>query len=90
MAWKKTANVEPLSGRRSLKILIQGEKLRRLPSHPLHTNLAQPIKNSLKRKKKQQQNKNKQTKLNHQYKELSRKHQDIVDAPVELLTDPVR
>ena len=29
---------------RSLKILIQGEKLRRLPSHPLHTNLAQPTK----------------------------------------------
>ena len=26
---------------------------------------------------------------NHQYKELSREHQDIVDAPLELLTDPV-
>ena len=40
---EKTANVEPLERRRSLKILIQGEKLRRLPSHPpLHTNLAQP------------------------------------------------
>ena len=39
-----TANVEPLERRRSLKILIQGEKLRRLPSHPIHTNLAQPTK----------------------------------------------
>ena len=77
MTWKKTANVEPLERRRSLKILIQGEKLRRLPSHPLHTNLAQPTKNHLSRQS-----------LNHQYKELSRTHQDIVDVPVELLTDP--
>ena len=77
---KTPANVEPLETlerRRSLKILIQGEKLRRLPSHPLHTNLAQPTKNLLKRQS-----------LNHQYKELSRTHQDIVDVPVELLTDP--
>ena len=74
---EKTVNVEPLERRRSLKILIQGEKLRRLPSHPLHTNLAQPTKNRLKRQS-----------LNHQYKELSRSHQDIVYVPVELLTDP--
>ena len=74
---EKTANVEPLERRRSLKILIQREKLRRLPSHPLHTNLAQPTKNHLKRQS-----------LNHQYKELSRTHQDIVDVPIELLTDP--
>ena len=74
---EKIANVEPLERRRSLKILIQGEKLRRLPSHPLHTNLAQPTKNRLKRQS-----------LNRQYKELSRTHQDIVDVPIELLTDP--
>ena len=73
---EKTANVEPFERRRSLKILIQGKKLRRLPSHPLHTNLAQPSKNHLKRQS-----------LNHQYKELSRTHQDIVDVPIELLTD---
>ena len=74
---EKTANVDPLERRRSLKILIQGEKLRRLPSHSLHTNLAQPTKNRLKHQS-----------LNHQYKELSRTHQDIVDVPIELLTDP--
>ena len=74
---EKTANVEPLERRRSLKILIRGEKLRRLPSHPLHTNLAQPTKNRLKRQS-----------LNRQYKEVSRTHQDIVDVPVELLTYP--
>ena len=73
---EKTVNVEPLERRRSLKILIQGEKLRRLPSHPLHTNLAQPTQNRLKRQS-----------LNHQYKELSRTHQDTVDVSIELLTD---
>ena len=41
---EKIASVEPLERRRGLKILIQGEKLRSLPSHPLHTNLAQPTK----------------------------------------------
>ena len=74
---EKTANVELLERRRSLKILIQGEKLRRLPSHPLHTNLAQPTKNRLKHQS-----------LNHHYKELSRTHQNIVDVPTELRTDP--
>ena len=73
---EKTANVKPLERRRSLKILIQGDKLRRLPSHPLHTNLAQPTKNRFKRQS-----------LNHRYKELSRTHQDIVDVPIELQTD---
>ena len=56
---KNPVNVEPLE-RRSLKILIQGEKLRRLPSHLLHTNLEQPTKSRPKRQS-----------LNHQYKELS-------------------
>ena len=77
MTWGKTANVGPLERRRSLKILIQGEKLRRLPSHPLHTNLVEATKYRIKRQS-----------LNNQYKELSRTHQDTVDVPVELLTDP--
>ena len=34
---EKTANVAPFETRKNLKILIQGEKLRRLPSHPLQT-----------------------------------------------------
>ena len=73
---EKTANVASLEKRKNLKILIQREKLRRLPTHPLHTNLAQPTKNHLKHQN-----------LNHQYKELSRTHQDIVDVPIDLLTD---
>ena len=72
-----TANVEPLERRTSLKILIQGQKLRRLPSHSLHTNLTQPTKNCLKRQS-----------LNRQYKELYRKHQHITDVPIKLLIDP--
>ena len=68
---EKTANVERLERRRSLKILIEREKLRRLPSYPLHTNLVLPTKNCLKH-----------LNLNHQYKELCRTHQDIVDAPM--------
>ena len=55
-----TANVEPFE-RRSLRILIQGEKVMWLPSHPLHTNPTQPTKNLLKRQR-----------LNHQYKELQK------------------
>ena len=41
---KKTASVQPLERERSFKILIQDEKLRRLPSHPLHETLGQPTK----------------------------------------------
>ena len=66
-----------LRGKEVSKSSFREKKLRRLPSHPLHTNLAQPTKNRLKRQS-----------LNHQYKELSRTHQDIVDVPIELLTDP--
>ena len=48
--------------------------MRRLYSHPLHTNLAQPTKNGLKHHN-----------LNHQYKDLSRTHHDIVGVQIELL-----
>ena len=74
---EKTVKVEPFGRGKSLKILIRGEKVKRLPSHPLHTHLAQPTKNHLKFQS-----------LNHQYKKLYRKHQDIVVAPIELVTDP--
>ena len=66
-----------LRGKEVSKSSFREKKLRRLPSHPLHTNLAQPTKNRLKRQS-----------LNHRYTELSRTHQDIVDVPAELLTDP--
>lgn len=67
---EKAANLEPLGRRRDLKVLMQGEKLRRLPSHPLHDRLQQPTKNRLKRQS-----------LNHQYKALRAQYADIL--PVE-------
>ena len=77
MTWGKKANIEPLERRRGLKILILGEKLGGLPSHPLHKSLALPTKNRLSHQS-----------LNHKYKEMCRKQEDIVTAPIELLTDP--
>ena len=85
---EKTANVNPLERRRNLKIFIQAETPRRMPSNPLHTNLAQHTK----KKKKKREKKKKRPEhhsLNHQYKELSWTHENILDAPVELLRDPV-
>lgn len=73
---EKTANVEPLERRRDLKILMQGEKLRRLPSHHLHHRLEQPTKNRLKRQS-----------LNHQYKALRAQHSDVLAAKGESCTD---
>jgi hypothetical protein len=44
---EKTADLEPLEDRRSLKILTQCEKIRRLPTHPLHGELLAVIKSQL-------------------------------------------
>ena len=46
---EKTANVQPLENRRLEKLLIQGEKTKRLQCHPLHDKLKAPTKNHLKR-----------------------------------------
>ena len=72
---EKTADVEPLERRRNLRIVQQGEKLRRLPSHPLHSLLNQPTKNRLKRQS-----------LNHHYKALRREDSDITGAPCQPLS----
>ena len=73
---EKTANVEPLERRRDLKVLLQGEKLQRLPAHPLHSRLQQPTKNRLKRQS-----------LNHQYKTLRAQHRDILETEEEFNTN---
>ena len=73
---EKTANVEPLERRRDLKVLMQGEKLRRLPSHHLHHRLEQPTKNRLKRQS-----------LNHQYKALRAEHRDVLPPDKESCTN---
>ena len=64
---EKTADIEPLERRRDLKILFQGEKMKRLPTHQLHSRLEQPTKNRLKR-----------TSLNHKYKGLSTEHKEVL------------
>ena len=74
---EKVANVEPLERRRSIKVLTQGEKLKRLPSHPLHEKLGQPTKNRLKCQS-----------LNHQYKDLIGAHEDILNVLCNLLAPP--
>ena len=63
---QKAASVEPLESRRSIKVLTQGEELKRLPSHPLHEKLGQPTKNRLERQS-----------LNHLHKDLRGAHEDI-------------
>lgn len=44
-----TTSVQPLETRRQEKLLIQGEKMKRLKSHPLHGKLQALTKNRLKR-----------------------------------------
>ena len=47
---EKTTDLQPLECRREYKAAIQGEKLKRLTSHPLHQKLQHGTKNRLKRK----------------------------------------
>ena len=46
---EKTANVQPLENRRLEKLLIQGEKTKRLQCHPLHDKLKASTENRLNR-----------------------------------------
>ena len=66
---EKTAGVEPLEGRMQAKLLIHAEKMKRMPDHPLHQKLKDPIKTRLKRKG-----------LNHLVKEQQKEHADILTA----------
>ena len=74
---EKTTDIEPLERRRNLKVLMQGEKMRRLPSHHLHHRLQQPTKNRLKRQS-----------LNHELKALQKLHPSITSQ--ECSTDLVQ
>ena len=68
---EKRADLEPLEIRRTLKVLSQTEKIRRLPGHPLHKKLAAPSKNRLKRQS-----------LSHLAWDLRRPHDDILDPQI--------
>jgi len=74
-----TSHLSTLHERRDEKLLRQNEKMKRLPSHPLHTKLQAPTKNRLKRKS-----------PNHAIKTLQQTHGTalaIADHPVEPLLD---
>jgi len=64
---QKTAVVEPLDSRRNANVLTHGEKVKRMPDHPLHKRLQNLTKNRLKR-----------ISLNHVLKEQLRKQSDIL------------
>ena len=64
---EKTATVQPLQDRRNEKLLIQGEKFKRLQDHPLHNKLNALTKNRLKRQS-----------PNHLLKQLQRQNMDIL------------
>ena len=71
---EKTADIQPLEKRREFKVLMQGEKSKRLPSHPIHNKLKAKTKNRLEKKT-----------LNHVLKKLQSQKEDLLDSEVELL-----
>ena len=71
---EKTADLEPLETRREYKALVQAEKAKRLPTHPLHQKLQSRTKNRLKRQS-----------LNHIVKDLQRKKVEVLDPDGEVL-----
>ena len=66
---EKTADLQPLECRREYKAAIQGEKLKRLTSHPLHQKLQHGTKNRLKRKS-----------FKHKLKDLQKENADLLEA----------
>ena len=66
---EKTTDLQPLECRREYKAAIQGEKLKRLTSHPLHQKLQLGTKNRLKRKS-----------FKHKLKDLQKENADLLEA----------
>ena len=66
---EKTTDLQPLECRREYKAAIQGVKLKRLTSHPLHPKLQHGTKNRLKRKS-----------FKHKLKDLQKENADLLEA----------
>ena len=66
---EKTTDLQPLECRREYKAAIQGEKLKRLTSHPLHLKLQHGTKNHLKRKS-----------FKRKLKDLQKENADLLEA----------
>ena len=68
---EKRADPEPLKLRSTFKVLTRTEKIRRLPGHPLHKNLAAPTRARLKRES-----------LDRLARDLRRTYEDILDPQI--------
>ena len=66
---EKITDLQPLECRREYKAAIQGEKLKRLTSHPLHQKLQHGTKSRLKRKS-----------FKHKLKDLQKENDDLLEA----------
>ena len=66
---EKTTDLQALECRHEYKAAIQGEKLKRLTSHPLHQKLQHGTKNRLKRKS-----------FKHKLKDLQKENADLLEA----------
>jgi hypothetical protein len=73
---EKTAAVQPLEKRRNYKTLTQGEKMKRLKTHPLHHELQKEPLNRLKCKN-----------ILHTTRILQREHQDIIESNQDMCED---
>uniref|UniRef100_A0A0B7BTD2 Uncharacterized protein n=1 Tax=Arion vulgaris TaxID=1028688 RepID=A0A0B7BTD2_9EUPU len=74
---EKAANIQPLEDRRRRKVILQTERIKRMPHHPLHEKMAARTKNRLKR-----------TSLNHKAKEIGKSYLELLNhnsIPEELL-----
>lgn len=73
-AMEKLTSLQSLEDRREEKVFIHSEKLMRMPTHPMHTEMRNPTKNRLKR-----------TSFNHLSKSLHRRNEDLLPAsPAEM------
>ena len=78
-AMQELTAIQPLKDRRDAKNLIQGEKIKCLPNHPMAERIGQPVKGRLKR-----------TSFLHEVKKLSRAHpvSSIATAPIDRAAMP--
>ena len=66
---EKSADLQPLKYRREYKAAVQGDKLKRLTSHPIHQNVQYGTKTCLKRKS-----------FKHKLKDLQKENADLLEA----------
>ena len=78
-AMEKTTGIMSLEERRNEKLLLQNEKMKRLPSHPLHSKLKAPTKNRLKRQSPKHLIKALERKLDHPVTDTTQQTEKLKD-----------